>query len=153
MDDPRYPQSIYESPVDRHIHYGDRGRAECAVCCLEAERDRLRGLREQLHGDVARIARKYREARDERDRLRAVVDAQAASLARLKEFAESEILDRVSADLGAKLRGQLDVSPTMGGMTPDEEHAFYANPAHREPQGSPVRRRGDGTPAMGGDDG
>jgi len=53
----------------------------------------------------------------ERDRLRAVVDEQAASLARLKEFAESEILDRVSAELGADLRAQLDVRKVMGGLS------------------------------------
>jgi hypothetical protein len=39
----------------------------------------------------------------ERDRLRAAV-------ARYKEFAESEILDRVSAELGVDLRRQLDGS-------------------------------------------
>ena len=59
--------------------------------------------------------RKLAEVAAERDRLRAVVDEQAASLARLKEFAESEILDRVSAELGADLRAQLDVSPDTGG--------------------------------------
>jgi hypothetical protein len=32
----------YVSPIDGHLHYGHAGRAECAVCCLEAERDRLR---------------------------------------------------------------------------------------------------------------
>jgi hypothetical protein len=32
------------SPVDRHRHYGEAGRASCAVCRLEAERDRLRAV-------------------------------------------------------------------------------------------------------------
>lgn len=27
-------------------------------------------------------------------------------------------------------------------MTPDEEHAFYADPANQAPKGPPVRRRG-----------
>lgn len=26
-------------------------------------------------------------------------------------------------------------------MTPEEEHAYYADPANREPQGPPVRRK------------
>ena len=26
-------------------------------------------------------------------------------------------------------------------MTPEQEHAFYADPANQEPQGAPVRRR------------
>jgi hypothetical protein len=30
----------YVSPIDGHLHYGEAGRAECAVCCLAAERDR-----------------------------------------------------------------------------------------------------------------
>ena len=74
---------------------------------------------EALAGEYAKLLRHVEavmieraEVVDERDRLRAVVDAQAASLARLKEFAESEILDRVSAELGADLRAQLDASPT-----------------------------------------
>jgi hypothetical protein len=54
---------------------------------------------------------------DELARLRAGVDAQATSLARLKGFAESEILDRVSAELGADLRAQLDES---GGRPMDD---------------------------------
>lgn len=29
----------------------------------------------------------------------------------------------------------------MTQMTPEEEHTFYADPAHQEPQGPPVRRR------------
>lgn len=29
----------------------------------------------------------------------------------------------------------------MTQMTPEDEHAFYADPANQEPQGPPVRRR------------
>lgn len=54
--------------------------------------DRERHLRDALE-----------DTRAERDRLRAAV-------ARCKEFAESEILDRVSAELGVDLRRQLDRS-------------------------------------------
>jgi hypothetical protein len=36
------------SPVDRHRHYGEAARAECAVCLLEAERDRLRAVVDAL---------------------------------------------------------------------------------------------------------
>ncbi len=80
-----------------------------------AERDRLRErLDAERQHRIAAVDREV-EATNERDRLRAVVDAQAVSLARLKEFAESEILDRVSTELGARLRGQLDVSPDIGG--------------------------------------
>lgn len=32
------------SPIDGHRHFSDAGRAECAVCELEAERDRLRAV-------------------------------------------------------------------------------------------------------------
>jgi hypothetical protein len=42
----------YVSPIDRHRHFGDAGRAECAVCCLEAERDRLRAVVEALRAYV-----------------------------------------------------------------------------------------------------
>lgn len=60
----------------------------------EAERDRLRGLLEARE--------------DERDRLLVERDRLQESVARYKAFAESEILDRVSADLGVDLRRQLE---------------------------------------------
>ncbi len=31
-------------------------------------------------------------------------------------------------------------------MTPDQEHAFYADPDHQDPQGPPVRRRKRSSP-------
>jgi regulator of replication initiation timing len=68
---------------------------------------------DQLTEAAQSVIEENLKLRAERDRLRAVVDVQAASLARLKEFAESEILDRVSTELGADLRRQLDVSPEV----------------------------------------
>jgi hypothetical protein len=73
------------SPIDGHLHYGDAGRAECAVCCLEAERDRLR----------------------------AVVDAVLVWLREMTDTACDVDVLRV-ADLYRTVAGQLDVSPSMG---------------------------------------
>jgi hypothetical protein len=106
----------------------DANRFERDARQVEAERDRLRRLLTDVFTaiypvptgpggpvDHTELPAHVAALRAERDRLRAVVDAQAASLARLKEFAESEILDRVSAELGADLRAQLDASPTGEG--------------------------------------
>jgi hypothetical protein len=46
----------YVSPIDGHRHFGDAGRAECAVCCLEAERDRLRAVVEDITAHASPIA-------------------------------------------------------------------------------------------------
>jgi hypothetical protein len=70
---------------------------------LVAERDHERGLRQGLDRLANTLFEERDGARAERDRLRAAV-------ARYKEFAESEILDRVSAELGVDLRRQLDGS-------------------------------------------
>jgi hypothetical protein len=88
----------YVSLVDGHRHFGDAGRAECAVCRLETERDRLRdelaavtAERERLTKQVTTLSiqgmgveTEYHDACAERDRLRAVVD-------HLRESAESAI--------------------------------------------------------------
>jgi hypothetical protein len=49
MSDIREPaMNEYVSPIDRHRHYGEAARASCAVCLLEAERDRLRAVVDAL---------------------------------------------------------------------------------------------------------
>lgn len=85
----------YISPIDGHRHFGDQGQAECAVCCLEAERDRLvmsleeeqevgseavverDRLRERLDSErrhrIAAVDREV-ETRNERDRFQAAFD-------------------------------------------------------------------------------
>lgn len=84
------------SPIDRHRHYGDAGRAECAVCCLEAERDHWRVL-----------AR--REAAD-RDRLRAVVEI-ANRVVDRRDPEQWSVDHNAFAELGVAL-DQLDAGPT-----------------------------------------
>ena len=88
MDDPEWI-----SPIDGHRHFCDAGRAECAVCCLEAERDRLRAANTILQerdqnweryctnqalidaGKVVWLEACVRELEAQLDRLRAVVEA------------------------------------------------------------------------------
>lgn len=61
--------SEYISPIDRHRHFGDAGRAECAVCCLEAERDQLLAVCDAVGAEsIVAIV-------DERNELRVVVNA------------------------------------------------------------------------------
>lgn len=71
----------YVSPIDGHRHFSDTGPAGCAVCELEAERDRLRDerdlFRDQALPEAATIMNGLSaaliEAKAERDRLRALV--------------------------------------------------------------------------------
>jgi hypothetical protein len=72
---------MWVSPIDRHHHWGDAGRAECAVCCLEAERDRLRAVVDAVRAFRPRLCPPH--GRDDRTVVvdlwdptwRAVVDA------------------------------------------------------------------------------
>jgi hypothetical protein len=109
--------SEWISPIDRHRHFGDAGRAECAVCCLEAERDHWRVL-----------AR--REAAD-RDRLRAVVDALREHRALNGRFWQPDISDDEAVEAAEQeaqawqavvvALDQLDVSPDTGEPPPLRE--------------------------------
>ena len=72
---------VWVSPVDRHFHYGDAGRAECAVCCLEAERDHWRVL--------------ARREAAEHDRLRVVVEKTADTLAIVLDHLADDMSDDV----------------------------------------------------------
>lgn len=120
-------QKAYDAEVE---HYRVRMNE------LEAENARLRAVVERAHDHVAvdeRVLRSLaaddlvalisvlrqdcRDAMVENDQLRATVG-------RYKAFAESEILDRVSAELGTDLRRQLDVSGNMGGLTPGQRRTI-----------------------------
>lgn len=48
----------YISPIDGHRHYGEQGRAGCAICILGTERDRWRAAFDRIALDPA----EYRHA-------------------------------------------------------------------------------------------
>jgi hypothetical protein len=83
----------YVSPVDGHRHFGDAGRAECAVCRLEAERDRLREEVTTMSIQSMGVETEYHDACAERDRLRAAVEASDGPVAKTMEY-----LGRVEAE-------------------------------------------------------
>lgn len=90
MDD-EHLLNEYISPVDGHRHYSDAGRAECAVCCLEAERDRLRAA---LDAAISYIF--------------ALEGQNEAVVVRARRSYEAALAALDEAD-------QLDVSPAIGG--------------------------------------
>lgn len=51
-------RSDYEfvSPIDGHRHFAEANKVDCAVCDLEADRDRLRGQVDLLEDDLAHVA-------------------------------------------------------------------------------------------------
>lgn len=94
----------YISPIDRHRHFGDAGRAECAVCCLEADRDRLRDAWTVEH--------------DAADAAAAAVGNMAAKLSTLladNERLEDELAvyrDQALPDAATIMNGLADRDPT-----------------------------------------
>jgi hypothetical protein len=99
--------AVFVSPIDGHRHYGDAGRTECAVCCLEADRDRLRAVVEQLQR---------------------VVSFFASAIKSGEPWTET---------CEEALRGALDVSPKTGDgcVTPEElgNPDWYAHPLDESP--------------------
>jgi hypothetical protein len=57
----------FVSPVDGHKHFADVGRTACAVCKLEAERDRLRDILDADNGPVAKTMEYLGRVEAERD--------------------------------------------------------------------------------------
>jgi hypothetical protein len=100
------------SPIDGHRHYGDAGRAECAVCCLEAERDHWRVL--------------ARREAAERDRLRAIVEAVRHFIALQVTDGHPPEDDAAAWERMIASLEQLDVSPDSG--THSEEPARDPGP-------------------------
>lgn len=98
----------YVSPVDGHRHYGDAARAECAVCRLEADRDRL--------------SEAWAVEHDAADAAAAAVGAMAERLS--ATLAERDRLQRIIADVFVAL-----YPPTPGdGTVHTIEHTEM--PAH-----------------------
>jgi chromosome segregation ATPase len=94
----------FVSPVDGHRHFGDSGRAECAVCCLEADRDDWRNVADDVNAELA-------DTKAERDRLRAVVEdpkgAIKAMHARLDEAQHEQVVLVAERD---RLRAVVDAA-------------------------------------------
>lgn len=76
------------SPVDRHRHYGEAGRASCAVCRLEAERDRLRAVVEATGDMLAEVLAHLDMSDDARTLLLDALEQATVALAGSEEVAD-----------------------------------------------------------------